>query len=251
MKQTNKTSKKAVVSNKQKSKGISRQKLHKNQSKQKAVHLNQGKKELAKKNRKVQSKSLKSKKIKRTLKKRRKQRHQFYKEIGVSFFLLILLFFALQWVFFSMPKVDGYGMTTTLDDGDRLFVSKRSAIKRFDLVYFKNPETKQVMIRRVIGLPGEEIAYVNDELMINKAPVVERFLKKEISEAAQEKRRLTEDFTLAGLTGSTLLPKESYFVLGDNRHYAADSRQFGWIEKKDILGVVKARITPFHHMTQF
>ncbi|WP_375178721.1 signal peptidase I [Enterococcus rotai] len=253
MKQSNKASKKASTVKRQKSKNTSNQKRLKQSSriKNKASASSQ----IRSKNKNaVQSGPVryKNKKIKRALlKKRKKQRHQFYKEIGVSFFLLLTLFFILQWIFFSMPKVNGYGMTTTLDDGDRLLVSKHAKIKRFDLVYFKQQESKQVMIRRVVGLPGEEIAYDNDQLLINKMPKVERYLKNEINEAMKEKRLLTENFTLAELTGSTTLPKDGYFVLGDNRHYAADSREFGWIEKKDILGVVKARIVPFHHMTQF
>lgn len=244
MKQANKTSKKVASIKKQ------RKKSNQNETTNTAM---KNRNVQSKKNKRTDAKIARYKKntIKRTLKKRKKQRHQFYKEIGVSFFLLLTLFFVFQWLFFSLPKVSGYGMATTLDDGDRLFVSKHSKIKRFDMVYLKQPETKQLMVRRVIALPGEEIAYEKDQLLINKRPVVERFLKNELNEAEKEQRLLTKDFTLAELTGLITLPKESYFVLGDNRHYAADSRDFGWIEQKDILGVVKARIIPFHHMSQF
>ncbi|WP_430601944.1 signal peptidase I [Enterococcus sp. DIV0724b] len=253
MKQANTTSKKRSSKKKQKEKN--QQLKRKQPIKKKSDFAETAKinRISSKKKRPAQSKQVqfKKKKTKRTLKKRKKQRHQFYKEIGVSFFLMLALFFILQELFFSMPSVNGYGMTTTLNDGDRIFVSKRSRIKRFDLVYLKQPDTKQIMVRRVIGLPEEEIVYENDQLLIDKRSVVERFLKNEISEASKEKRLLTEDFTLAALTGVRTLPKDCYFVLGDNRHYAADSREFGWVEKKDILGVVKARIVPFHHMTQF
>ncbi|MGG5341111.1 signal peptidase I [Enterococcus sp. AZ192] len=183
--------------------------------------------------------------------KRSEQRHQIYKEIGISFFLLMSLFFLLQWLFFSLPTVNGYGMTATLNDGDRLFVRKHAQIKRFDLIYFKNPVNDQLMIRRVIGLPGEEITYEEDQLMIDQKFVVERFLVNEQNEAKAEERLLTENFSLASLTGSRALPKGSYFVLGDNRHYAADSRQFGWIDEENIIGVVKTRLLPLHNMTQF
>lgn len=183
--------------------------------------------------------------------KRSERRRQFYKEIGISFFLLMSLFFLFQWIFFSFPTVNGYGMTPTLNDGDRLFVSKRAKIKRFDLIYFKNPVTSQLMIRRVIALPGEEISYEEDQLMIDQKLVVERFLSNELNEAKTEDRLLTENFSLGSLTDSRALPESTYFVLGDNRHYAADSRQFGWVDEENILGVVKARIFPLHNMTQF
>lgn len=183
--------------------------------------------------------------------KRSAYRRQFYKEIGISFFLMMSLFFLCQWIFFSFPTVNGYGMTPTLNDGERLFVSKRANIKRFDLIYFKNPVTNQLMIRRVIALPGEEISYEEDQLMINQKLVVERFLSNELKEAKAQERLLTENFSLGSLTDSRALPESTYFVLGDNRHYAADSRQFGWVDEETILGVVKSRIFPLHSMTQF
>lgn len=183
--------------------------------------------------------------------KRSERRRQFYKEVGISFFLMMSLFFLFQWIFFSFPTVNGYGMTPTLNDGDRLFVSKRAKIKRFDLIYFKNPVTSQLMIRRVIALPGEEISYEEDQLMIDQKLVVERFLSNELNEAKTEDRLLTANFSLGSLTDLRALPESAYFVLGDNRHYSADSRQFGWVEEENILGVVKARIFPLHNMTQF
>jgi signal peptidase I len=201
---------------------------------------------------KVTKTATKRKKSKRKKKwQQRKRRQQLYKEIGLSFLLFIALFVLSQRLFFSFPLGQGYAMTPTLNDGERFFVSKKSTIKRFDLIYFKDPIKKQTMIRRVIALPGEELNYENDQLLINKKPVVERFLNRELKEAAEENRLLTEDFSLIELTATRALPEDCYFVLGDNRHYAADSREFGWIEKKNILGVVKARLLPLHQMTQF
>ncbi|WP_086312444.1 signal peptidase I [Enterococcus sp. 7F3_DIV0205] len=251
MKQRITTSKKELSNKKRKVKSNQTNQEQQKRRKKSTAITSRDDQSTSKKKRRKPSKTVLSKKKKRMVKRRKKQRRQFYQEIGVSFFLLLLFFVLFQWVFFSLPKVNGYGMTTTLDDGDRLFVSKRSQIKRFDLVYLRQPDTKQVMVRRVIGLPNEEVAYENDQLLIDKKPVIERYLKAEISEAVKENRLLTENFTLTGLTNARTLPENSYFVLGDNRHYAADSREFGWIEKKDILGVVKARIMPFHHMTQF
>lgn len=176
---------------------------------------------------------------------------QLFLEIGVSLFVMVGLFLVLQGFLFSFSKVTGYGMTGTLDEGNIVFVYKKASIKRFDIICFRQPTTKKLMYRRVVGLPNEVVAYEKDELLINGTPTLERYLEKEVVDAAKENHLFTENFHLADSTNVSTLPKNGYFVLGDNRPYAADSRQFGWIEKKDIIGVVKARIFPLHEMTQF
>lgn len=184
------------------------------------------------------------------IRKKERQR-QFVKEIVISLSLLLGLLFIVQSILFSFPTVEGYGMTPLLNDGERVIVRKIGTIERFDLVCIREPATKKVMIRRIIGLPEEELTYQEDQLFINQQPVVERYLKNELNEAKAEGRLLTDNFSLGTVTDVSRLPKSSYFVLGDNRHYASDSRNFGLIEKKDILGVVKVRLFPLHQMTQF
>ncbi|MHC5226684.1 signal peptidase I [Enterococcus sp. LJL99] len=192
----------------------------------------------------------KRKKIKRSLQKKARLK-QFLLEIGISLFIMVGLFLLLQSLFFLFPKVSGYGMVGALDEGDRVFLYKRAQINRFDIVCFRQATTNQLTFRRVIGLPGEEVKYEEDELFINQQLVIERFLKQEVAKAKADDHLFTENFHLAELTNSRTLPEGSYFVLGDNRPYAADSRQYGLIEKKDIIGVVKTRIFPLHKMTQF
>ncbi len=197
------------------------------------------------------SSSRKKRPTKKYIDRKREEQKQLVKELVVSLSLLLGLIVVVQSLLFSFPSVEGYGMTPLLNDGERVIVRKTKEIKRFDLVYIREPGTKRTMIRRVIGLPEEEIAYQNDQLLVDQKPIVERFLKKELNEAKVEQRLLTDNFSLRTVTDESRLPKDSYFVLGDNRHYAADSRNFGWVEKKDILGVVKVRISPMHQITSF
>lgn len=184
-------------------------------------------------------------------KQKRNRRMDFLREIGVTFLIVGLLFFLARTFVFALPRMEGYAMSMTLGDSDRLFVNRLSEAKRFDLIYFRHPTTGELLIRRVIGLSGEEIRYKEDTLYVNGEIKVERFLGTMIAQAEQENHLYTEDFTLKEVTGAALVPKDGYFVLGDNRMYSVDSRTFGFINKSDIVGVVKMKFLPLHEMERF
>ena len=134
-------------------------------------------------------------------------------------------------------------MLPTFRDKNIVGIRRKSHIKRFDLVYLIPPkEQKEPSIRRVIGLPGDIIEYKNDELFVNGSSVEESYLsskKKKMGDMI-----LTEDFTLEEVTGEILVPENTYFVLGDNRNMSTDSRYYGFVPKKNIIGEIKFRLTP-------
>nr|MBO1354358.1 signal peptidase I [Enterococcus sp. DIV0212c] len=162
--------------------------------------------------------------------------------IGIS----IVLFSTITYFTLRIPKMEGYAMTTSLTNNDRVVVTKFGEIKRFKIVYFKNPLTKETSLRRIIGLPGDELFYKNDELYINNKLTPERFIEKAVADARQAGFLLTQDFTLQQQTKVTQVPEGKYFVLGDNRQFSNDSRNYGFIAKKDIIGVVELRFFPLH-----
>ena len=162
-----------------------------------------------------------------------------------------LLFMLVQQVTFSLPKVSGYSMMPTITDGDRLVVNKLGTIKRFSLVYYRDPNSKETSIRRVVGLPNERLTYRSDQLYINDQEVVERFLEEAKEQAKANETQITEDFTLSEVLQTDVISEETYFVLGDNRSYASDSRDFGTIKRRDIIGTVEMRWLPFHRLTRF
>lgn len=184
-------------------------------------------------------------------KKKKRKRTLLLKELMISFLVIFVSFIILKSLFFGFPKITGYGMTPLINDGERAFLLKKSTIKRFDIIYFKSPNNNQHMVRRVIGLPGEKVEYRNDELWINNKIVVERFIKAEKSDAALNNRTYTEDFTLLDFSTETTVPNNAYFVMGDNREYAIDSREFGFVDAKESKGVIKAILFPFHQATSF
>lgn len=133
-------------------------------------------------------------------------------------------------------RVVGPSMEHTLLNGDIMILDKISyrfnEIKRFDIVVVNSNEG--LIIKRVIGLPGDKIEYKNNKLYINGEYYKEDYLDGDIK---------TSDFILEELIGNETIPQDYYFVLGDNREESKDSRTIGLIKEKQIQG--KARLTLF------
>lgn len=171
-------------------------------------------------------------------------------EIGITVFIFLLVVFVLSKVTFTTIKLEGYSMTEQLNDGDRLFINRMKSPSSFDLIAFKDSKG-DVLVRRVIGVPGDRLYYKDDQLYVNEEEKLERYLENAVSLARQGGMKATEDFTLTQLTGENSVPENNYFVLGDNRQYATDSRHFGFVDKKAIIGVVEFRFFPFHTLAGF
>ena len=152
------------------------------------------------------------------------------KEIIPYIFIIIIVVF-IRTLIITPAKVDGDSMKSTLYDGEIVFINKISlrteGINRFDMVVIKQDD--DLLIKRIIGMPGEEIQYINDELYINS--------KKMDTPIDFEK---TKDF-------SGIVKENEYFVLGDNRDDSKDSRYFGGVSKNSIKGKVRFVLLPFKH----
>lgn len=158
---------------------------------------------------------------------------------------LVLLFILRGFILIPVP-VDGNSMEKTLSQGDMIVMEKVSTIKRFDVIVFKLPN-ESIYIKRVIGMPGEAIRYDNDQLYINEQAIEETFLEKNIKKD-HETAPYTTNVNLSDLTTEEVLPKDSYFVMGDNRRMSKDSRSFGAVESKYILGKAQFVYYPIKHM---
>ncbi|MHA2054318.1 MAG: signal peptidase I [Candidatus Hodarchaeales archaeon] len=118
------------------------------------------------------------------------------------------------------------GQYVSLDTDKKILQS----IPRGAIIAFNNPEiSTKVLIKRIIGLPGESIEVENRQLMINGSLLKENYLTN-----------------LPNYIGevSVKLDSEEFFVLGDNPQDSMDSRKFGAIHISDILGVVWFRLWP-------
>ncbi|MGX7202945.1 signal peptidase I [Enterococcus plantarum] len=195
----------------------------------------------------------KSKKALMEAKKRRKNRKRkiFLLEFLGAIAITSILVFFMSLFLFSLPKVEGYSMVSTLRDGDRVYVNKIGKLKTFELVYVQIPGTKEKEVRRIIGMPGQRVTYKNDQLQIDGQDREEKFIFDEKQTSQENGRLYTDDFSIFTLTGTSKIPEGKYLLLGDNRPYSVDSRQYGLVDRKDIIGVVEMRILPLHLLQRF
>lgn len=152
----------------------------------------------------------------------------------------------IRFFFFAPIVVDGESMMPTLENGDRMIVNKIGyeigEPDRFDIVVFHADEEKD-FIKRVIGVPGDHVAYEDDQLYINGEPTEEPYLE-ELRENTEG--NLTEDFTLEDITmGKSEIPEGYVFVLGDNRRASKDSRYIGLVPIDEIVGSTEIIFWPF------
>ncbi|PQD95487.1 signal peptidase I [Pradoshia eiseniae] len=173
----------------------------------------------------------------------RRTKDLFYWSLG--FVCGIALLVQVQNHLYSNYRVDGKSMDPTLQEGNRLIVTKAGFderdIEHFDIIVFH--KTKQEdYVKRVIGLPGDEITYRNGSLYINQQYIEESY----ISETAHLRTGLGQanSFTLKTLMGVEKVPKGMLFVLGDNRNMSYDSRHFGFVPIDSVVGKVNMRYWP-------
>ena len=166
-----------------------------------------------------------------------KKEKKWIKELLPYIIILVLVIIIKQFVI-TPVMVDGDSMLPTLKDKDIMILNrikyKYSDIKRFDIVVIHDHDT--YIIKRVIGLPGDKIKYKNDKLYVNNKLVKENF-----------SHALTQDYNIKEL-GESTVPKDNYFVVGDNRINSLDSRTIGFIPKKEILGKTRLTILPLSRL---
>ncbi|MDG5473438.1 signal peptidase I [Jeotgalibacillus sp. ET6] len=163
--------------------------------------------------------------------------------VGIIIVLIVRVFL------FSNYVVEGVSMQPTLEDGNKLVVNKigyqLGELERFDVIVFHASEDEDY-VKRVIGLPGDEVSYVDDQLYINGEAYDEPYLDEFREQGSDE--RLTGNFTLEELTDETEVPEGMIFVLGDNRKESLDSRIFGFVEQDTVVGKVNLRYWPLNEM---
>lgn len=151
-------------------------------------------------------------------------------------YVIIVICVVLFRTFIATPvRVDGDSMRESLHNGDILILNKLDkSYERFDVVVVNYNKSK--LVKRIIGLPGENIEYKNNTLYINNKNI----------DDVQTIRTL--DFSLEELYSINKIPEDHYFVMGDNRGNSLDSRDYrvGLIKKEDIVGVTIFRLYPFN-----
>jgi signal peptidase I len=188
---------------------------------------------------------------------------------GTLLFILLMLGFRSAWA--DWVTVPSGSMNPTILEGDRLLVDKHAFGLRVpftrihltagadpargDIVVFDSPADGISLVKRVVGLPGDVIAMEGDRLTVNGRPV--RYARADatvlrglLAATAAEHPVPLRETGLGGphavliLPGRPALrsfaavtvPSGRYFMMGDNRDNSADSRYFGFVPRRDIVG---------------
>ena len=163
--------------------------------------------------------------------------------IKVYLFIGVIALIAIIFINFIYAPivVVGDSMNPSLRDGDVVGVNMLATvfddIERFDIVCFPYKYNKNsYYIKRVIGLPGDTIEIINDEIFINGEKLLEFY--------GYYDKEVTSKY---GDIGPINLSIDEYFVMGDNRNVSDDSRSedIGVVKKETITGVATFRFWPF------
>jgi len=142
------------------------------------------------------------------------------------FFSIVVSFFIILFVY-QPVKVEGGSMEPGLEDQERIFINKLvyrwEKIERGDIIVFRYPrDPRKSFIKRVIGIPGDQVRISYGHVYINGKPQEEDYVPPEYADSRSYPM--------------TIIPPGSYFVLGDHRSMSNDSRDFGPVQRSYIYG---------------
>jgi len=146
--------------------------------------------------------------------------------IGIIFFIGYI--FGIKQIKFL--EIVSSSMEPTLNIGDRIISIKVENLKRKDIVILYPPKgKKEILTKRIIGLPEENLKIENGYVYINGEKIEEPYIKERPNYEIKEIK----------------IPTGKYFLLGDNRNESEDSSIWGPVEKENIIGKVICRYYPF------
>ncbi|MFA6006270.1 MAG: signal peptidase I [Candidatus Paceibacterota bacterium] len=156
----------------------------------------------------------------------------------IKFFVLALVIVLPIRAYVAQPFiVSGTSMVPTFEDGQYLIIDELSyrfhEPARGDVIIFKYPlDPSKFFIKRVIGLPGETVTIKNGDVSI--------------TEAGGKTITLDQSYVKFPRVDSeiSILGKDEYWVMGDNRSASSDSRSWGAITREHIVGVAALRLFP-------
>ncbi|USS84620.1 signal peptidase I [Fructilactobacillus myrtifloralis] len=169
--------------------------------------------------------------------------------------------------FFTVAKVSGPSMDPNLHDRQTIMVWRQAKPKPGSVIVFNatgvdpnaapnDGAVKRVLgtagtdyVKRVIAVPGDTVAFKNNQLYVNDQAVKQPYISKDAQTEGTEYSQQKGNWDLHSLStqapnwvkdrGVVKVPKDKYFVLGDNRKVSNDSRYWGFVPKDKIIGVVQ------------
>ena len=163
-----------------------------------------------------------------------------FSQLLFVFLILVGGFVIFHNIYFTPIKIVGSSMEPTLRNQEFGVMDQSEGalnnLQRFDIVIVKqNPSVDRYLIKRVIGLPGETLAFDTvGNLTINNESVDQPFIPR-----VGYQDRTCLNVNAQGCSPITL-DEQSYFVMGDNRGFSTDSRIFGLIPRNQLIGQLYA-----------
>jgi signal peptidase I len=174
---------------------------------------------------------------------------QFLRDVLETVGLAVILFLVINLIS-ARVRVEGYSMRPTLDNGEYVLINRlaylRGNYQRGDIIVFRPPmypeanfwqrifglpsfnDKYEDYIKRIIGLPGENVRITGGAIFIDNVPLVESYIAA------------PPDYS-----SEWTVPEGQIFVLGDNRNNSADSHVWGFLPVKNILGKALVVYWPF------
>lgn len=147
----------------------------------------------------------------------------------------LLLTFFIFWLVHNLVgryRIDGSSMNPTLANGEYLLVNNLAYYldepERGDIIVFHHPNSELNLIKRVIGLPGDQIEISDEHIKVNGVILNEPYIQAE-----------------PVYSGNWTVPEDQYFVLGDNRNNSSDSHSWQYLPEDHIVGKAMVIYWPF------
>jgi|SRR5690554_5481096 len=165
---------------------------------------------------------------------RRRRLFVWFKEL-IQIVLIVVVMRVGMDLFLPRYVVDGASMEPSFHTNERVIVDRitmaLSGPARGDVVVLASPTAAdELLIKRVVGLPGEHVTITDGRVYINGAPLDEPYV--------------VEFCIYPSCEGSWVLDNDEYFVLGDNRMHSLDSHSFGPVEASTVQGIARVRYWP-------
>ena len=168
------------------------------------------------------------------------KRYRLVREVIETIVLTVLMFLVIRFAVQNF-NIEGTSMEPSLHNQELILVDKwtylfRPPARGDVIVFIAPPQPTQDYIKRVIGLPGDTITIMNTTVIVDGVTLNESYVDPNNQGNMYDYKHIHD----------LVIPRNDYFVLGDNRAGSSDSRDWGFVPRKNIIGRAAFVYWPLH-----